>query len=120
MTAVPTVKLNNGVEIPQLGFGMFQVPPADTVEAVTTALRIGYRHIDTAEMYGNEKQVGEAIAAAAWTGRRCSSARLTRSGPTWLGDLRQDHWQRIRPPSSALGVIWRVVIFGAREAGRRP
>jgi 2,5-diketo-D-gluconate reductase A len=65
MNAVPTVKLNNGVEIPQLGFGVFQVPPADTVEAVTTALRIGYRHIDTAEMYGNEKQVGEAIARSA-------------------------------------------------------
>ena len=62
MDAVPTVRLNNGVEIPQLGFGVFQVPPEDTVEAVTTALRAGYRHIDTAEMYGNEKQVGEAIA----------------------------------------------------------
>ncbi len=59
---VPTVKLNNGVEIPQLGFGVFQVPPEETVEAVTAALDIGYRHIDTAEMYRNEKQVGEAIA----------------------------------------------------------
>lgn len=62
MDPEPTVTLNNGVEIPQLGFGVFQVPPEDTVEAVTTALRVGYRHIDTAEMYGNEKQVGEAIA----------------------------------------------------------
>ena len=62
MDAVPTVRLNNGVEIPQLGFGVFQVPPQDTVKAVTTALRVGYRHIDTAEMYGNEKQVGEAIS----------------------------------------------------------
>jgi 2,5-diketo-D-gluconate reductase A len=62
MSAVPTIKLNNGVEIPQLGFGVFQVPPADTAEAVTVALRAGYRHIDTAEMYGNEKEVGEAIA----------------------------------------------------------
>jgi 2,5-diketo-D-gluconate reductase A len=62
MNAVPNVKLNNGVEIPQLGFGVFQVPPEETVAAVTTALRVGYRHIDTAEMYGNEKQVGEAIA----------------------------------------------------------
>ncbi len=62
MDAVPTVRLNNGVEIPQLGFGVFQVPPKETVESVTTALRVGYRHIDTAEMYGNEKQVGEAIA----------------------------------------------------------
>jgi len=61
-TAVPTMRLNNGVEIPQLGFGVFLVPPRETVAAVTTALRIGYRHIDTAEMYGNEKEVGRAIA----------------------------------------------------------
>ena len=61
-TTVPTVKLNNGVEIPQLGFGVFQVKPRETVEAVTTALQVGYRHIDTAEMYGNEKEVGQAIA----------------------------------------------------------
>ncbi len=62
MTSVPNVRLNNGVEIPQLGFGVFQIEPADTVEAVTEALRIGYRHIDTAQMYQNEKQVGQAIA----------------------------------------------------------
>ncbi|HET9075764.1 MAG TPA: aldo/keto reductase [Acidimicrobiales bacterium] len=61
-THVPNLKLNNGVEIPQLGFGVFQVRPEDTVDAVTTALETGYRHIDTAEMYGNEKQVGQAIA----------------------------------------------------------
>lgn len=61
MTTVPNVLLNNGVEIPQLGFGVFQIKPEDTVEAVSTALEIGYRHIDTAEMYGNEKEVGEAI-----------------------------------------------------------
>jgi 2,5-diketo-D-gluconate reductase A len=54
--------LNNGVEIPQLGFGVFQIKPDDTTEAVTEALRIGYRHIDTAQMYQNEKQVGQAIA----------------------------------------------------------
>jgi 2,5-diketo-D-gluconate reductase A len=47
MNAVPGVKLNNGVEIPQLGFGAFQIPPEDTVEAVTTALRTAYRHINT-------------------------------------------------------------------------
>jgi 2,5-diketo-D-gluconate reductase A len=60
--SVPNVTLNNGVEIPQLGFGVFQIEPTDTVEAVQAALRIGYRHIDTAEMYGNEREVGEAIA----------------------------------------------------------
>ena len=62
MPSVPNVTLNNGVEIPQLGFGVFQIEPTDTVEAVQAALRIGYRHIDTAEMYGNEREVGEAIA----------------------------------------------------------
>jgi 2,5-diketo-D-gluconate reductase A len=61
MTSVPNVTLNNGVEIPQLGFGVFQIPPADTKAATLTALEIGYRHIDTAEMYKNEKGVGEAV-----------------------------------------------------------
>jgi 2,5-diketo-D-gluconate reductase A len=62
LTAVPQITLNNGQSIPQLGFGVFQIDPEDTVEAVSTALRAGYRHVDTAEMYGNEKEVGEAIA----------------------------------------------------------
>src|SRR3712207_5068802 len=61
MSSVPTVRLNNGVEIPQLGFGVFQVKPEECVDAVTSALEVGYRHIDTAQMYGNEKEVGEAI-----------------------------------------------------------
>jgi 2,5-diketo-D-gluconate reductase A len=54
--------LNNGQTIPQFGFGVFQIKPADTVEATTAALGAGYRHIDTAQMYGNEKEVGEAVA----------------------------------------------------------
>jgi 2,5-diketo-D-gluconate reductase A len=62
LTAVPQITLNNGQSIPQLGFGVFQIEPKDTVEAVSTALKAGYRHIDTAEMYGNEKEVGEAVA----------------------------------------------------------
>ncbi|WP_409330344.1 aldo/keto reductase [Trujillonella humicola] len=61
MATVPTIRLTDGVEIPQLGFGVYQIPPDQTVEAVTAALEIGYRHIDTAEMYGNEKEVGEAV-----------------------------------------------------------
>ena len=64
MTDVPTITLNNGVEIPQLGFGVYQVRPAETVEVTLSALEVGYRHIDTAEMYGNEKEVGEAIRAS--------------------------------------------------------
>ncbi|WP_327299194.1 MULTISPECIES: aldo/keto reductase [unclassified Streptomyces] len=61
MNAVPTISLNNGVQIPQLGFGVFQIEPADTVAATLAALETGYRHIDTAQMYGNEKEVGQAV-----------------------------------------------------------
>jgi 2,5-diketo-D-gluconate reductase A len=61
VATVPTLTLNNGVEIPQLGFGVFQIPPAETAAATRTALEIGYRHIDTAQMYGNEKEVGQAV-----------------------------------------------------------
>ncbi|MFF8770324.1 aldo/keto reductase [Kitasatospora sp. NPDC015120] len=62
--AVPTVKLNNGVEIPQLGFGVFQVPDDQTTAAVASALEAGYRSIDTAAIYGNEAGVGRALAEA--------------------------------------------------------
>jgi 2,5-diketo-D-gluconate reductase A len=61
MSDVPQITLNNGVEIPQLGFGVFQIEPDRTKEATLLALEAGYRHIDTAEMYGNERQVGEAV-----------------------------------------------------------
>jgi 2,5-diketo-D-gluconate reductase A len=64
LSAVPNITLNDGNVIPQLGFGVFQIEPGDTVEAVREALEIGYRHIDTAEMYGNEKEVGEAVRAS--------------------------------------------------------
>jgi 2,5-diketo-D-gluconate reductase A len=60
---VPTLRLNDGREIPQLGFGVFQVPPAETEAAVTRALEVGYRHIDTAAAYRNEAGVARAIAA---------------------------------------------------------
>jgi 2,5-diketo-D-gluconate reductase A len=59
--AVPNLALNSGHPIPQLGFGVFKIVPAETAAAVSEALRGGYRHIDTAEMYGNEKEVGEAV-----------------------------------------------------------
>ncbi|MET7952527.1 aldo/keto reductase [Mesorhizobium sp. B2-3-3] len=61
MASVPAITLNNGVEIPQLGFGTFQIPPQETRETTLAALKAGYRHIDTAQMYGNEKEVGEAV-----------------------------------------------------------
>jgi 2,5-diketo-D-gluconate reductase A len=64
MTSVPNLPLNDGNTIPQLGFGVFQIDPAETSQAVQTALEIGYRHIDTAQMYGNEKEVGEGVRAS--------------------------------------------------------
>jgi 2,5-diketo-D-gluconate reductase A len=63
-STVPTIDLNDGHAIPQLGFGVFQIPPKDTAAAVSVALEAGYRHIDTAEMYGNEQGVGEAVRAS--------------------------------------------------------
>ncbi|MGN6161164.1 MAG: aldo/keto reductase, partial [Marmoricola sp.] len=64
MTQVPNLTLNNGVEIPVLGFGVYQIEPEGTQAAVEAALAAGYRHIDTAAAYGNEVEVGRAIAAA--------------------------------------------------------
>ena len=64
MNDVPTIELNDGGRIPQLGFGVFQIKPEETAAAVKRALDIGYRHIDTAEMYGNEKEVGQGIRDA--------------------------------------------------------
>ena len=57
-----TIRLNNGVEIPQFGFGTYQVPPEETARTVQAAFDAGYRHIDTAQMYGNEEGVGQALA----------------------------------------------------------
>jgi 2,5-diketo-D-gluconate reductase A len=63
MSTVPLIDLNDGNRIPQLGFGVFQIEPDETANAVKAALDIGYRHIDTAEMYGNEKEVADGIRA---------------------------------------------------------
>ncbi|WP_205873198.1 aldo/keto reductase [Mycobacterium camsae] len=61
MSTVPSITLNDGNPIPQLGFGVFQIEPDQTAAAVRAALEVGYRHIDTAQMYGNEKEVGEGV-----------------------------------------------------------
>ncbi|MFB2585383.1 aldo/keto reductase [Herbiconiux liukaitaii] len=61
---VANLTLNNGVELPAVGFGVFQSAPEETTDAVAEALRVGYRHIDTAAAYGNEREVGQAIAAS--------------------------------------------------------
>ncbi|HEX5610284.1 MAG TPA: aldo/keto reductase [Solirubrobacterales bacterium] len=62
--AVPSITLHDGIEIPQLGIGVFGVPPRETQRAVELALEAGYRHIDTATTHGNEKEVGAALAAS--------------------------------------------------------
>ena len=64
MSTVPSIELNDGRAIPQLGFGVFQIKPDETAAAVRSALEVGYRHIDTAQMYGNEKEVGQGIRDA--------------------------------------------------------
>jgi 2,5-diketo-D-gluconate reductase A len=64
MTEIPQITLNDSHTIPQLGFGVFEVPPEETVDATVHALRTGYRHIDTAALYGNEAEVAEAIKRA--------------------------------------------------------
>jgi diketogulonate reductase-like aldo/keto reductase len=64
MTSNDTLTLNNGLAIPALGYGVYQTPPAATTAAVAEALRVGYRHIDTAAAYGNEREVGAAIKAS--------------------------------------------------------
>jgi 2,5-diketo-D-gluconate reductase A len=64
MSNVPAIEISEGVRIPQLGFGVYQIKPDQTAAAVRTALDIGYRHIDTAEMYGNEQEVAQGIRDA--------------------------------------------------------
>lgn len=61
---IPTITLNDNTSIPQLGFGVFQIPPEETERVVSTALEAGYRHFDTAAFYGNEEGVGKALAAS--------------------------------------------------------
>lgn len=98
VTDMDPLTLNNGLSMPALGLGVFQTPPQETRDAVTAALGAGYRHIDTAAAYGNEREVGEAVRAAevdrdevfwrrrsgsATTGttRRCT--RSTRAPASW-------------------------------------
>ena len=85
MKKSPTIRLNNGVEMPALGFGVFQSPPDQTLTAVEAALRSGYRLIDTAAAYMNEEQVGEAI-------RRSGLARSDVFVTTklWISDYGHD------------------------------
>ncbi len=97
---IPHFTLNNGVEIPAIGFGVFQTPPAETTRAVETALQVGYRHVDTAAAYGNEREVGEGI-------RRSGIARedIFIETKVWVTDYGHDETLRAFDKSAAkLGV----------------
>src|SRR5436309_14863193 len=100
-----TITLNNGIEMPSLGFGVFQTPPDETRDAVQAALGSGYRHIDTAAAYGNERQVGEAVR----------SSGLNRS-EVFLGDEDLDQRLRIRRGAARL----RKERPQARDRSHRP
>jgi len=82
---VPDIALNNGVELPSIGFGVFQTPPDETRSAVAAALDAGYRHIDTAAAYGNEREVGEAVHAS--KGGRAAVFLETK---VWISDYGYD------------------------------
>jgi diketogulonate reductase-like aldo/keto reductase len=85
MLDVTTLTLNNGVTMPTLGLGVFQTPPEETRAAVTAALETGYRHIDTAAAYGNERQVGEAVAAS-----RVDRGEVFLETKIWISDYGYD------------------------------
>ena len=132
---VPDIALHDGTTIPQLGFGVFQVPPKDTAATVAQALEAGYRHIDTAQMYGNEAGVGEAIKASGIArdelyvttklnnsfhrpddARREIDASLERLGLDQV-DLFLIHWPLPTRYDGDFVQTWRALIE-AKEAGR--
>ena len=136
MVVVPKVTLNNGVTVPQLGFGVFQVPQGQSQQVVEDALEAGYRHIDTAAAYGNEAGVGAAIASSGVprdevfittklrNGEHAAAAQAFEASRRALGvdviDMYLIHWP---VPSQALFVeAWEVLetIYaagGARAIG---
>lgn len=85
MTSIPTITLNNGVQMPQLGFGVFQVPDEETTAAVAAALAAGYRSIDTAAVYGNEAGTGRALAESG-----IARDELFITSKLWIDDLGYD------------------------------
>ncbi len=99
---IPTIPLGDGVDIPQFGLGVFQVPPEDTTENVTHAIEAGYRHIDTAKAYRNEAEVGQAVRASGrpredfFITTKCFNSdhgydQATRALKTSLGQLEMEH-----------------------------
>jgi 2,5-diketo-D-gluconate reductase A len=125
MTEVPNIKLHDGVEIPQHGFGVFQIPPEETESAVELALETGYRHVDTASGYRNEKEVGSAMAGSgipreeifvttkAWNSEQgfdstlaAADASLSRLGTDYV-DLYLIHWPA--PSQDRFVETWRAL-----------
>ena len=132
---VPNIALHDGTSIPQLGFGVFQVPPADTAATVATAIEVGYRHIDTAQMYGNEAGVGAGLKNSGLTrddvyvttklnntfhrpddARREIDASLERLGLDQV-DLFLIHWPLPTQYDGDFVQTWRALIE-AQKAGR--
>jgi 2,5-diketo-D-gluconate reductase A len=126
-THVPTITLNDGRRIPQLGFGVFQIPPEDTAEATALALEVGYRHIDTAEMYENEQGVGDAVRNSGldrdevWITSKLSNQKqepdeiraafeetLRKLGSDHV-DLFLIHWPLPKRPGSDFVARWKVM-----------
>ena len=89
VNGVPDISLNDGNTIPQFGFGVFQIPPQETAQAVGKALEVGYRHIDTAEMYGNEAEVGQGIRASGLDRREVFVTSKLNNGFHRPGDARK-------------------------------
>jgi 2,5-diketo-D-gluconate reductase A len=126
-THIPTIDLNDGRAIPQLGFGVFQIPPEDTAEATALALEVGYRHIDTAEMYENEQGVGDAVRDssldrdAIWITSKLSNRKndpdeIRAAFEETLGKLGSDHvdlflihWPLPERPGSDFVTRWKVL-----------
>src|SRR5450755_3207714 len=136
-TVIPSVRLNDGQSIPQLGFGVFQIDPADTAEAVGSALDVGYRHIDTAEMYRNERGVGEAVRASGLDrgevfitsklnnryhrpddARRAFEATLTELGFDYV-DLFLIHWPLPTLYRGDFLSTWQTLVELQRDGGAR-
>jgi 2,5-diketo-D-gluconate reductase A len=128
-----TVTLNNGVEMPILGFGVYQIPPEDTERAVTDALEVGYRHIDTAAAYQNEEAVGRAIAASGiardelfvttklWIQDRPADQNTTRAFETSLQRLGLDYVDLylMHQPFGDVHGQWRAMEHVHREGTAR-
>ena len=128
---VPNIKLNDGNTIPQLGFGVFKVDPEQTAELVAEALRVGYRHIDTAAIYGNEEGVGQAIAESGipreelfittklWNDRQTDAAAALDQSLQKLGldyvDLYLIHWPT--PEKGTFVEAWKQLIE-LKKAGK--